>query len=87
MKRHTLADTLAVGANYLTRPRLLCTRLAPHEGTKDVLRLRYGISRKLKQSQRQFPCTKKRVPCTLLIASPWVLLVAFDAAACSPAGR
>jgi len=51
-----------------------------------VLRLRYGMSRELKQSELQLSCTKKWVPSTLLIAGPRVVPVALDAAAGSPAG-
>ena len=76
-----------VGAKYLIRSTLLCTRHAPHQDTKNVLRLRYGMSRELKQSERQLSCTKKWVPSALLIAGSRVVPVALKAAAGSPAGR
>jgi len=52
-----------------------------------VLRLRYGMSRELKQSERNLSCTKKSVPSTLLISGPLVVPVALDATAGSPADR
>jgi len=76
-----------VGAKYFIMSTLLCTRHAPHQATKTVLRLRYGMSRELKQSERQLSCTKKWVPSALLIACPRVVPVALEAAAGSPAGR
>jgi len=75
-----------VGPKYFIRATLLCTLHAPHQDTKNVLRLRYGMSRELKQSELQLSCTKKWVPSTLLIAGPRVVPVAIDAAAGSPAG-
>ena len=52
-----------------------------------MLRLQYGMSRELKQTERQLSCTKKWVPSALLIAGSQVVPVALEAAAGSPAGR
>jgi len=76
-----------VGTKDFIRSTLLCTRHAPHQDTKNVLRLRCGMSRELKQSERQLSCTKKWVPSPLLMAGPRVVPVALDAAAGSPACR
>jgi len=46
-------DAWDVGAKYFIRSTLLCTRHAPHQDTNNVLRLRYGMSRELKQTERQ----------------------------------
>jgi len=75
------------GANYIIWSALLFNRHAPHQDTKHVLRLRYGMSHELKQCERHLSCTKKWVPSTLLIAGPRVVPVALNAAAGSPAGR
>jgi len=76
-----------VGAKDFIRSTLLCTLHAPHQDKKNVLRLRYGMSRELKQSERQLSCTKKWVASTLPITGPRVVPVALDAAAGSPSGR
>jgi len=76
-----------VGAKYFIRSTLLCTRHAPHQDTNSVLRLRYDMSRELKQSERQLSWTKKWVPSALLIAGSRVVPIALETAAGSPSGR
>jgi len=76
-----------VSVKNIIRSTLLCTRHAPQQDTNNVLRLRYGMSRELKQTERQLSCTKKWVPSASLIAGSRVVPVAPEAAAGLPAGR